>query len=66
MSDIKTSKNIKNPLGKRLWRELTQDFGKYMVIFVFIFATITMVSGFLVSDISLKTTYDQSFEKYNI
>ena len=62
----KKTKKTKNPLGKRLWRELTQDFGKYMVIFVFIFATITMVSGFLVSDISLKTTYDQSFEKYNI
>lgn len=60
------NKRIKNPMGKRLPRELTQSFGKYMVIFLFIFLTIAMVSGFLVADISLKTAYDKSFEKYNI
>ncbi len=61
-----SNKKIRNPLGKRLPRELFGDFGKYMVVFVFIFATIAMVSGFLVSDISLKTTYDESFETYNV
>ena len=61
-----SNKKIRNPLGKRLPRELFGDFGKYMVVFVFIFATIAMVSGFLVSDISLKTDYDESFEKYNV
>ena len=59
-------KKVKNPLGKRLLRELLHDFGKYTVVFTFIFATIAMVSGFLVSDISLKTTYDESFEKYTV
>lgn len=62
----KKSKKIRNPMGKRLPRELFHDFGKYMVVFVFIFATVAMVSGFLVSDISLKTAYDESFEKYNV
>lgn len=65
MSKSKTKK-IKNPMGKRLPREFFGDFGKYMVVFVFLFATIAMVSGFLVSDISLKTDYDESFEKYNV
>ena len=59
-------KKVKNPLRKRLLRELVHDFGKYLVVFTFIFATIAMVSGFLVSDISLKTAYDESFEKYNV
>ena len=66
MSDSKKTNKVKNPLRKRLFRELKQDFGKYVVVFTFIFATIAMVSGFLVSDISLKTAYDESFEKYNV
>ena len=60
------SKKVRNPLRRRLLRELLHDFGKYVVIFTFIFATIAMVAGFLVSDISLKTTYNESFEQYNI
>ena len=59
-------KKVRNPLRKRLFRELLHDFGKYVVIFTFIFATIAMVAGFLVSDISLKTAYDESFEEYNV
>lgn len=59
-------KKVKNPLRKRLLREFLHDFGKYLVVFTFIFATIAMVSGFLVSDISLKTAYDESFEKYTV
>ena len=66
MSDAKKIKKVRNPLRKRLLRELKQDFGKYLVVFGFIFATIAMVSGFLVSDVSLKTAYDESFEKYNV
>ncbi len=58
--------NMKNPLIKRLPRELKNDFGKYLVIFVFMIAAIGFVSGFLVADDSLKKTYDESFEKYNV
>lgn len=57
---------MKSPLIKRLPRELRKDFGKYLVIFVFMIATIGFVSGFLVADNSLKKTYDDSFEKFNI
>lgn len=62
----KMSKKVKNPMGKRLPREFVHDLGKYMVVFLFILLTIAMVSGFLVADISTKTAYDESFEKYNI
>lgn len=57
---------MKNPLNKRLSRELIGDFGKYAAIFLFMLATIGFVSGFLVASESMKITYDESFEKYNI
>lgn len=57
---------MKNPLFKRLPRELKSDFGKYLVIFLFIAGLIALVSGFLVADNSLIAAYDEGFEKYNI
>ena len=56
----------KNPLHKRLLRELKGDFGKYFVIFALLVGMIGLVSGFLVSDESMILAYDESFEKYNI
>ena len=57
---------MKNPLWKRLPRELKSDFGKYIVIFLFMTLTIGFVSGFLVADESMLAAYEESFEKYNI
>lgn len=57
---------MKNPLIKRLPRELAGDIGKYMVIFAFMALTIGLISGFLVADSSIIDTYNKSFEKYNI
>lgn len=57
---------MKNPLRKRLLRELKNDTGKYLVIFLFMTATIGFVSGFLVADESMLYAYDESFEKYNV
>lgn len=57
---------MKNPLRKRIFRELKEDFSKYLVIFLFMTLTIGFISGFLVAAGSMKTAYDDSFEKYNI
>lgn len=57
---------MKNPLRKRLPRELKSEFGKYLVIFLLLVGTIGFVSGFLVADGSLIIAYNESFEKYNI
>ncbi len=57
---------MKNPLRKRYGRELRQDLGKYLAIFLFMVLSIGFISGFLVAGTSMKTAYDQSFEKYNI
>lgn len=57
---------MKNPLRKRYKRELRQDLGKYLAIFLFLLLSIGFISGFLVAGTSMKTAYDKSFEKYNI
>ena len=57
---------MRNPLWKRLPRELKSDFGKYIVIFLFMTLTIGFVSGFLVADDSMLAAYGEGFEKYNI
>lgn len=57
---------MKNPLRKRLLRELRQEAGKYLAIFLLLVATIGFVSGFLVADGSIIAAYNESFEKYNI
>ena len=57
---------LKNPMIKRIPRELKSDFGKYIVLFLFMTLTIGFISGFLVAGGSMKTAYDRSFDKYNI
>lgn len=57
---------MKSPLFKRIPRILKEEIGKYLVILIFMTATIGFVSGFLVADNSLIKAYDESFEKYNI
>lgn len=54
---------MKNPLRKRLPRELKSEFGKYFVIFFLMFATIGLVSGYLVAGSSMVAAYDETFEK---
>ena len=57
---------MKNPLRKRLLRELKSEFGKYAVIFLLLAGTISFVSGFLVADGSMLKAYNEGFTKYNI
>lgn len=57
---------MKNPLIKRLPRELKNELGKYIVLFIFITGVIGIGSGFLVAIGSVSEAYDESFEKYNV
>ncbi len=57
---------MKNPLNKRLPRELRQDFGKYVVIFAFLTMLIALVSGFLVATDSCEKSYYEGLEKYRV
>ncbi len=57
---------MRNPLIKRLPRELKSELGKYIVLFIFMTGMIGFVSGFLVASGSMITTHNEGFEKYNI
>ncbi|MCM1288164.1 MAG: ABC transporter permease [Clostridium sp.] len=57
---------MKNPLNKRFPRELKSDFGKYVAIFIFVTLMTGFVSGFLIAGDSMKKSYNESYEKYNI
>ena len=57
---------MKNPLRKRLPRELKGELGKYLVVFILMVASIGFVSGFLVADSSMLIAYNEGFGKYNI
>ena len=52
---------MKSPLKKRLPRELKNDIGKYLVIFLLLILSIGFVSGFLVADGSMIRAYDESY-----
>ena len=56
----------KNPLMKRIPRELRKDLGKYIVLFLFLALMIGFVSGHMVADGSMFKAYNDSFTKYNI
>ena len=57
---------MKNPLWKRIPRDLLHEFVKYLAIFLFMALTISFMSGFLVAMRGLQIEYDNSFENYNI
>lgn len=57
---------MKNPLNKRIPKELKEDFGKYFVIFAFMIMLISLVSGFLVATDSIMVAYDEGIEKYKL
>lgn len=42
------------------------DLGKYIALFLFLILSIGFISGFLVAGDSMKSAFDNSFEKYNV
>ena len=57
---------MRNPLRRRIWRELKSDLAKYLIIFIFMTAIIGFISGFFVAAKSIEVVYDDGFEKHNI
>ena len=47
---------MKNPLRKRLFKEFKAEIGKYLVIFIFMTATIGLISGFTVASSSRRSS----------
>lgn len=59
-------KRMRDPLRRRVLRELRSDLPRHLVIFLFFALIISGASGYFISCDSLAKSYDESFEKYNI
>ena len=57
---------MRDPMRKRIPRELKHDIGKYIALFLFLAGVIGFISGFIVADESLKARYDTSFDEFNV
>ena len=57
---------MRNPLGKRLPRELKKDFKKYAVLLILMIFMIGIASGIYVGNDSMMAAIDESYELYNI
>lgn len=59
-------KKVKNPMRKRLFRELKKDWKKYIVLFLLMTFMIGLASGIDVANDSMMAAIDESYEKYSI
>ena len=59
-------KRVKNPLKKRVFRELLGEWQKYLVIAIFLIATIGFVSGMFVANNSMLTSARNKKVEYNL
>ncbi|MDO4288028.1 MAG: ABC transporter permease [Eubacterium sp.] len=57
-------RSVKNPLGKRIFRELAGDWKKYLLVSLFLIATIGFVSGMYVAGSSMMAALDDGAEAY--
>ena len=57
---------MKNPINKRLKRELAKEWKKYLVLFLLMTFMIGAASGIFVANGSMLKAIDDSYEKYNI
>ena len=62
----KRGKKVKNPLAKRIPRELLIDWRKYLVVSLFLILTIGFVSGMYVANESMMHAAEESVSKYNL
>ncbi len=61
-----SSKKIRNPLIKRIPRELRGDWHKYLVVSLFLILTIGFVSGMYVANGSMMRAAEEGAEKYKL
>lgn len=63
---MSSNKKIRNPLIKRIPRELRGDWHKYLVVSLFLILTIGFVSGMYVANGSMMLTIEEGREKYRL
>ena len=63
---VMKKKKIRNPLIKRIPRELRGDWKKYLVVALFLILTIGFVSGMYVANESMMTAAEEGITKYKL
>ncbi len=66
MNQDKRHRKMRNPLRKRVRRELAGEWAKYLVIALFLIGMIGAVSGMYVANGSMLKAADESVEKYRL
>ena len=61
--NISFGKRPKNPLIKRVWKDLWRDKKRYLMIFLMLVVTVGFVSGMYVANNSMLTTLDENLTK---
>ena len=62
---IKRGKRPKNPLNRRIWKDLRRDWKRYLMIFAMLVVTIGFVSGMYVSNNSMLHSLDDGVTKFH-
>ncbi|MBR6072023.1 MAG: ABC transporter permease [Acholeplasmatales bacterium] len=57
---------MRNPLYKRLPRELLKDLVKYIIMFLFLSLPIALCSGYMIGNDSMIKTYYEGIDKYTL
>ena len=65
MEKISFGKRPKNPLHKRVWRDLLRDWKRYLMIFAMLVVTIGFVSGMYVANNSMMTSLNGNAAKFH-
>ena len=65
MEHIQFGKRPKNPLRRRVWRDLLRDWKRYLMIFAMLVVTIGFVSGMYVANNSMMTSLHGNAEKFH-
>lgn len=65
MDRIQFGKRPKNPLHKRIWRDLLRDWKRYLMIFAMLVVTIGFVSGMYVANNSMITSLNGNAAKFH-
>ena len=58
-------KRPRNPLGRRVWKDLLSDWKRYLMIFLMLVVTIGFVSGMYVANNSMMQSLDSGAEKFS-
>lgn len=64
-NELSFGKRPKNPLNKRVWRDIARDWKRYLMIFLMLVVTIGFISGMYVANNSMMHSLDGGVEKFN-